>query len=65
MTDWIVDAPSQPRAFPRVRHGHPNGTLDAVRDHTPEIVAELRVVPIVRWSYRCPCGSTYRLERPR
>ncbi len=30
MTDWIVDAPSQPRAFPRVRHGHPNGTLDAV-----------------------------------
>jgi hypothetical protein len=61
----LVGRPTPNGAFPRVRHGHPNGTLDAVRDHTPQVVAELRGTPLVAWSYRCPCGSTYVLERER
>jgi hypothetical protein len=65
MPKWLVTTPANPRAFPLVRHQHPNGTLDAVRDHTPEAVQELRGATLVRWSYRCPCGSTYVLERPR
>jgi hypothetical protein len=65
MTEWIVDTPTGPRVFPHVQHRHPNGILVAVRDHTPEVIAELRGAPLVRWSYRCPCGSTYALERPR
>jgi hypothetical protein len=47
VVEWIVTPPADPRAFPLVRHQHPNGTLDTV------------------WSFRCPCGATYVLERPR
>jgi hypothetical protein len=64
MAKWIVTPPADPRAFPVVRHLHLNGTLDAVRDHTPEAVQELHGAALVRWSFRCPCGSTWTLERP-
>ena len=65
MTEWIVMTPDEPRAFPEVHHRHPNGMMVAVRDHTPEIVQELHGTPMARWAFRCPCGSTYVLERPR
>ena len=65
MTEWIVTQPAAARAFPEVRHVHPNGTMTAVRDHTPEVVQELRGAPMARWAFRCPCGSSYALEQPR
>jgi hypothetical protein len=64
MADWIVTTPAEPRAFPEVHHAHPNGMMIAVRDHTPEVLKELRSTPIERWQFRCPCGSSYALERP-
>jgi hypothetical protein len=65
MPQWIVTTPPDLRAFPVVRHAHPNGTLDTVRDHTPDVVQELHGATLVRWAYCCPCGSTWILERPR
>jgi hypothetical protein len=65
MTEWIVRTPANPRAFPDVRHRHPNGTMTTVRDHTPEVVQELHGTSMARWAFRCPCGSSYVLERPR
>jgi len=66
MTDWLVDRPTDARAFPTVRHRHPNGTLDAVRHHTPAVVQELGRGPAMeRWTYMCPCGDVWTLERPR
>ena len=65
MPEWIVTPPADPRAFPLIRHVHPNGRLDTVRERTPKAVQELHGASLVRWSYRCPCGSTYTLERPR
>lgn len=64
MADWVVDPVSGPRTFPRVRHRHANGTLDAVRDPTPT-----RLEPLgegerrERWTYACPCGDVYVHER--
>jgi hypothetical protein len=65
MADWIVTQPAGPRAIPEVGHRHPNGTMIAIRDHTPEVVPELHGTPLARPAFRCPCGSTYLLERPR
>lgn len=65
MADWIVDAPTDPRAFPRLRHRHANGMLDAVRDRTPIVIQELGGRPIERWTYVCACGDVYLVERPR
>jgi hypothetical protein len=65
MADWIVTRPAGARAFPEVRHAHPNGMMIAGRDHTPEVVQELHGTPMAKWAFRCPCGSTYVLERPR
>jgi hypothetical protein len=65
VAEWIVMPPADQRAFPEVHHRHPNGTMIAVRGHTPEIVQELHGTPMARWTFRCPCGSTYVLERPR
>ena len=65
MSDWIVDAPRDPRRFPEVTHRHPNGTLTAVRDRTPETIREPQEPARLRWSYLCPCGDVYILERPR
>ena len=48
MADWIVTTQAERHAFSEVRHVHPNGTMVAVRDHTPEVVKELRGTPIVR-----------------
>jgi hypothetical protein len=65
VAERIVTPPSDPCAFSVVRQVHPNGTLDTVRNHTPETVQELHGATLVRWSFRCPCGSTWILERPR
>jgi hypothetical protein len=65
MADWLVDSPTDPRRFPEVRHRHANGTLTAIRDRTPTVVQELRGPAMLRWSYACPCGDVYVLERPR
>jgi hypothetical protein len=54
VAEWIVMPPADQRAFPEVRHRHPNGMMIAVRDHTPEVAQELRNAPLLRWSYRCP-----------
>jgi len=63
MADWLVDRPSDARTFPGVRHRHPNGTLDAVRHHTPTVAQELGGPEIERWSYMCPCGEVWMFER--
>lgn len=65
MAEWILTHPAEPRAFPEVRHAHPNGMMGTIRDRTPEVVQELHGAPIARWSFRCPCGETYTLERRR
>jgi hypothetical protein len=65
VADWIIEPPREPLLFPIVHHRHPIGTLDTVRDHTPDAVQELHGTTLVRWVYRCPCGSTWILERPR
>jgi hypothetical protein len=65
MADWIVTQPAEPRTFPEVRHVHPNAMMIAVRDRTPEVVQELHGTPMARWAFRCPCGSSYVLERQR
>jgi hypothetical protein len=66
VADWLVDRPSDARAFPTVRHRHPNGTLDAVRHHTPTVVQQLgQGTPMERWSYMCPCGEVWAFERRR
>jgi hypothetical protein len=65
VADWIIEPPRSPLLFPIVRHAHPNGTMDAVRDHTPETVREIHGAPLLPWSYRCPCGAIYVLDRPR
>lgn len=65
---WILDAPTDPRWFPVVRHRHPNGTVDAVRDPTP---VRFRAgdpetgstAPRERWAYACACGEVYVRER--
>ena len=63
MVDWLVDAASGPRTFPRVRHRHPNGTLDAVREHTPTRHEPLAGPKTERWTYACACGEVYVWER--
>jgi hypothetical protein len=65
MADWLIDRPMDPRAFPAVRHRHPNGTLDAVRDRTPTTVQALGGPPVERWTYVCACGETWTMERRR
>jgi hypothetical protein len=65
VADWIIEPPRSPLLYPTVRHRHPNGTMDAVRDHMPDVVHEFRGTPIARWAYTCPCGATYVLERRR
>lgn len=66
MTEWLIDRPTDPLAFPTIRHRHPNGTLDAVRDRTPARISPLGGGPsIERWSYICACGEVYVLERRR
>jgi hypothetical protein len=64
MGDWLIDATSAPgRVFPRVRHRHPNGTLDAVRDRTPTRHEPLGGAKVERWSYACACGEIWVWER--
>ncbi len=64
MADWIVTREAGARSFPTVRHRHPNGTLDAVRDPTPS-----RFEPLggrgrgERWTFVCPCGEVYVWDR--
>jgi len=41
MADWPAERPTDPRAFPMLRHWHPNGTLDSARDRTPTEVRKL------------------------
>ena len=65
MAEWMVDRPTDPRLFPTVRHRHPNGTMDAVRDRTPTLIQALGGRPVQHWTYLCPCGDLYTLERPR
>ena len=65
MSDWLIDRPTDPRAFPTVRHRHPNGTLDAVRDRTPTVTQEPGGPAMARWTYVCACGEVYVLERRR
>jgi len=64
VADWLIDAASGPRTFPRIRHRHPNGTMDAVRDRTATRLTPLGGPPVERWTYLCPCGEVYVLERP-
>ena len=63
MADWILDVPTGGRVFPTVRHRHPNGTLVAVRDHTPTRREPLDGRQLERWSYVCACGEVYVWER--
>jgi hypothetical protein len=63
MTDWLVDMSTDPRRFPVVRHRHANGTLQADRDRTPDVVAHLGQPRVERWTYQCPCGEVYVWER--
>ena len=63
MTDWLVDISTDPRRFPVVRHRHANGTLQADRDRTPEVVAHLGQPRVERWTYQCACGEVYVWER--
>jgi hypothetical protein len=65
MADWLIDRPTDPRAFPTVRHRHANGTVDAVRDRTPTTIQELGDPPLQRWTYQCPCGEVWTMERRR
>jgi hypothetical protein len=65
MADWLIDRPTDPRAFPTVRHRHANGTVDAVRDRTPTTIQELGGPPLQRWTYQCPCGEVWTMERRR
>ncbi len=64
MNEWLVDAATGPgRVFPRVRHRHANGTLDAVRDYTPTRHEPLAGPKTERWTYSCACGDVYVWER--
>ena len=63
MADWIVNVRTDPRTFPTVQHRHPNGTMPAVRDHTPEVRQELHGPRLERWTFACPCGELYVWER--
>ena len=65
MSEWIVDAPADPSKLPEVSHRHPNGTLTAIRDRTPDTIEELHEPARLRWSFYCPCVDAYVLERPR
>ena len=63
MSDWIITPASGPLAFPIARHRHPNGTMDAVRERTPTVVQRLGEPRIERWTFACPCGDVWTLER--
>ncbi len=63
MAEWIVDPRADPRQFPSVQHRHPNGTLPAVRDHTPEVRQDLQGPRREWWTYACACGEVYVWER--
>lgn len=63
-TEWIVDAPTEPRRFPRVRHRHPNGTLEVDRDRTPTVIEHLGGPRRERWAYVCACGEVFEWDRP-
>ena len=63
MTQWIVDAPTDPRRFPSVQHRHPNGTLSVERDRTPTVSAPLGGPRVERWTHVCACGEVYVWER--
>jgi hypothetical protein len=66
VSDWLVDQATDPRAFPTVRHRHPNGTMDAVHDQTPTSIEALGGgPPLQRWTYVCPCGGMWTMERRR
>jgi len=66
---WILDAPTDPRLFPAVRHRHPNGMLEAVRDPMPlrpragQPASGEGRAPAERWAYACACGEVYVWER--
>jgi hypothetical protein len=63
MASWIVDAPTDPRRFPQVKHRHPNGTLAVERDRMPTVVQPLGGERVERWSHVCACGEVYIWER--
>jgi hypothetical protein len=65
MADWLIDTPSHALSFPVVRHRHPNGTLDAVRDPVPEVL-QPHSPRRERWTYVCPgCSDVYAWERDK
>jgi hypothetical protein len=64
MAEWIVTPPADPRAFPVVRHAHPNGTLPVDRQRTPTVVQGLGGPRVERWEYRCACGEVWSWEPP-
>jgi hypothetical protein len=63
MADWLVDVSTDPRRFPVVQHRHPNGTLVAVRDHTPVRRTPIGGPATEAWTYICACGEVYTWER--
>lgn len=65
MTDWLVEASTDPLRFPVVHHRHANGTLRAERDRTPEVLARLGEPRLERWTYVCACGEVFVWERRR
>ena len=64
-TEWLVHRPIEAIAFPVVRHRHANGTLDAVRDRTPDVEQQPDGRLLERWTYACACGEVWILERMR
>jgi hypothetical protein len=63
MADWIVAISTDPRRFPVVDHRHPNGTLRAVRERTPQTGADEHGRRVETWTYVCACGEVYPWER--
>ena len=63
MADWLVAISTDPRRFPVIDHRHPNGTLRAVRDRTPQVAGDTQGRRVETWTYVCPCGAVYPWER--
>jgi hypothetical protein len=63
MADWLVAVSMDPRRFPVVDHRHPNGTLRAVRDRTPQVAQDAQGRRLETWMYVCACGEVFPWER--
>ncbi len=63
MTEWLVDQPTGPLGFPRLRHRHPNGELVAERQRTPTVHQPLGQPRREMWTCACACGEVFEWER--